>query len=164
MGCGKSTVGKSLARGLKLPFVDLDEYIESEQKQSVNALFHQKGELHFRQLEQKALEHFIQSTEPAVIALGGGTPCYFDNMNTLVNSRHLTFYLKGGIPTLADRLMNEKQHRPMLSFVSSKQEMNEFIGKHLFERGVFYQKAAYQVVIDNKATDEIVAEICSFLA
>lgn len=164
MGCGKSTVGKSLARALKLPFIDLDEYIESEQKQSVSTLFEQKGELYFRQMEQKALKHFIRSSKPAVIALGGGTPCYFDNINILVNSQHHTFYLKGGIPTLADRLMNEKQHRPILSFVSSKEEMNEFIGKHLFERGVFYQKAQYQVVIENKTTDEIVAEISTFLA
>ena len=164
MGCGKSTVGKSLAKDLNLPFVDLDTYIESEQKLSIRTLFEQKGELHFRKLEKKALSFFIESASPSIIALGGGTPCYFDNMDAITNSKHTSIYLKGSISTLAKRLMSEKDQRPMLSYVSSKEEMNEFIGKHLFERSVFYRKAQHQVVIDDKTTGEIITEVNTILA
>ena len=164
MGCGKSSVGKALANTLEIPFADLDEFIEIEQGRSVREIFQQSGELYFRKLEHKALNHFIQSSKPTVVALGGGTPCYFDNMEVLATSQQFSVYLKGSIPTLAERLMREKDHRPILSFVSSLEAMNEFIGKHLFERSVFYQQAKQQVVIDGKTIDEISAEIKSLLA
>ena len=84
MGCGKSTVGKTLARIKNIPFIDLDQYIEDQQNMSVRELFKAEGELKFRKLEQKALLELIEANTPAVIALGGGTPCYFDNMEKII--------------------------------------------------------------------------------
>ena len=80
MGCGKSTVGRLLAKYLELPFVDLDDYLSEIHGRSVPNLFLEHGEIGFRKIEKTALYALLDSAQPSVISLGGGTPCYADNM------------------------------------------------------------------------------------
>ncbi|NBS18744.1 MAG: shikimate kinase, partial [Flavobacteriia bacterium] len=81
MGCGKSAVGNLLARHSSRAFVDLDVYIEQQEKTTIAKIFEKYGELSFRKKERFYLEQLLSQEHGAIIALGGGTPCYFDNMN-----------------------------------------------------------------------------------
>ena len=76
MGSGKSRVGKALAEQMKIPFLDLDAYIEAEENRSIPAIFNAVGELGFRKLEWSYLQQLVAQKENQVLALGGGTPCY----------------------------------------------------------------------------------------
>ena len=163
MGSGKSTIGKSLSNRLNIPFIDLDQFIENQENDAVKAIFDKKGELYFRKAERQALQHLIARESPAVISLGGGTPCYFDNMKDLVQSKHNSIYLKASIPTLVSRLKEEKALRPMIAHLKDDAAMTEFIGKHLFERNVFYQEAATVYSIDGLTVEEIVEGLLSTL-
>lgn len=163
MGSGKSTIGNTLAVKLKLPFIDLDQLLEKQENMSVQQLFQTRGELYFRKAERKALAHLIDLSSPAVIALGGGTPCYFDNMERLILSKHYSVYLKAAIPTLAKHLKKEKQSRPLISHIDKDQDLNEFIAKHLFERSFFYQQAKIIQSIDGLSIDEIVSKLSASL-
>ncbi len=91
MGCGKSTVGRLLAKHLNIPFIDLDEYLSSLYGLSIPDLFLKHGEIGFRKLEQKALHELLSTTQTSVLSLGGGTPCYADNMRVCcsVDTPHL---------------------------------------------------------------------------
>ena len=155
MGSGKSTIGKSLSIKLNIPFIDLDQFIENQEDESIKSLFDNKGELYFRKLERQALLQLIALKDPAVISLGGGTPCYFDNMEKLVLSKHNSIYLKASIPTLVDRLKKEKNTRPMIAHLNEDNALIEFIGKHLFERNAYYQQAKLTYSIDGLTTEEI---------
>lgn len=164
MGCGKSTIGKSLAQKLNIPFIDLDQVIENQENESIKAIFDKRGELYFRKLERQVLQDLIAQESPAVISLGGGTPCYFDNMEKLVAAKHYSVYLKASIPTLVQRLKLEKVLRPMIAHLTDDAALTEFIGKHLFERNAFYQKAKTVFTIDGLSVDEIVDDLIKSLA
>ncbi|NVK53449.1 MAG: shikimate kinase [Flavobacteriaceae bacterium] len=162
MGSGKSTIGKYLAKKLDLQFVDLDEYIEAKENQSISNIFKEKGEIYFRFQEATYLKEFITINFNYVLALGGGTPCYADNTNSLKNSKAISFYLKATIPTLLQRLENEKENRPLIVDLKPE-ELTEFIGKHLFERAPFYEQATSKISIDNKNPEEICLDIITQL-
>ena len=163
MGSGKSAIGKSLSIKLNIPFMDIDQLIENQENMSVSSLFKKKGELYFRQIERKLLLRLIDKQSPAVISLGGGTPCYFDNMELLVKSKHESIYLKASIPTLSQRLKEEKSKRPMIAHLEDDQALIEFIGKHLFERNFFYQQAKISFAQDGLSVAEIVEELYATL-
>ena len=102
MGSGKSAVGKRLAALKSLSFIDLDEYIESQEKNTISQIFEQVGELYFRKKERFYLEKLLYKDPQAVISLGGGTPCYFDNIDFVVQKKDiLSLYLKTSPKTLA---------------------------------------------------------------
>lgn len=164
MGSGKSTIGKRLSNKLNIPFIDLDQFIENQEKETVKAIFDKKGEVYFRKVERQALQHLIARESPAVISLGGGTPCYFDNMKDIIQSKHYSIYLKASIPTLAARLKEEKALRPLITHLKDDATLTEFIGKHLFERNVFYQEAGTVYTIDGLTVEEIVEGLISTLA
>ena len=92
MGSGKTTLGKALSKDLGLPFFDLDWYIENRFCRTVSQLFAERGEDGFRQLE-RAMLHEVAEFENVVIAAGGGTPCFFDNIDYM-NHQAQTVYLK----------------------------------------------------------------------
>ena len=163
MGCGKSTVGKILARIKNIPFIDLDQYIEKQESRSVGELFSSGGELYFRKIEREALLNLLAASSPAVIALGGGTPCYFDNMEKLNASSHVSVYLNASIPLLSERLKVEKNQRPLIAHLESEEALNEFIGKHLFERNPFYRQAQYQIDIQQESPEELAIKIKDLL-
>jgi shikimate kinase len=161
MGSGKSTVAKLLAKALNLPFTDLDDYIEKKEKKSIKELFKDNGEIYFRLQESKYLKEVLEDTSPGIMALGGGTPCYANNME-LIKHFSESFYLKGSIATLSERLRSEKSQRPLIAALNEEQ-LTEFIAKHLFERRTFYEQASKTVIIDGKTAEVIKDELLTDL-
>ena len=165
MGCGKSAVGKGLAQLKSLLFIDLDKYIESQEKTTISQIFEQKGELYFRKKERFYLEKILSEEAKAVISLGGGTPCYFDNVDFVVQKKEiLSLYLKTSPKTLAGRLFDQKDHRPVITHLKTLENLEEFIAKHLFERVPFYIKAEHHFITDHQRVDELVNQIEKLLA
>jgi shikimate kinase len=162
MGRGKSTVGRQLAQKLSLPFIDLDAYIEEQFGSSIPEIFEQKGEIVFRRKEHEYLKEILGQSGDAVIALGGGTPCYSDNMELILGHTQNVFYLRLGIASLAKRLQTEKNQRPLIAHLPDL-ELPEFIGKHLFERAPFYNKAPHTLQADKMDEDALLATIESKL-
>ena len=162
MGSGKSTIAVFLAHKLQIPFKDLDKIIENETQMTINAIFKSKGEIYFRKLEHSMLEKLMTSQESFVLSLGGGTPCYANNHEFLKGDGIVSFYLKVAIETLANRLSNEKENRPVLANQEA-QGLKDFIAQHLFERSYYYQQATHTIDANEKSAEEIVAEIESIL-
>ena len=164
MGSGKSALGKRLAQLKSMSFIDLDDHIESHEKISISMMFEQKGELYFRKKERFYLEKLLTKNFPTIISLGGGTPCYFDNIDYIVQKKDLlSLYLKTSTKTLASRLFQQKEHRPMIAHINSIEELDKFIAKHLFERVPFYLKAKHHISTDNQTIDDLVIQINSLL-
>jgi shikimate kinase len=158
MSSGKSTIGKHLADKLFLPFIDLDIYIEKKEKKSVSDIFKNKGEIYFRLIEHKYLKEILISDQKVVLSLGGGTPCYADNMNLINTANAISFYLQTSIKVLVDRLTKEKDDRPLIASLEDN-KISEFVAKHLFERRVFYEKANFIIKTEGKSKSEIIKEL-----
>ena len=159
MGCGKSTVGQILARNLKINFLDLDDYIEQNQNTSISEIFNTKGELFFRTIESEAVKQLCHNYDSLVLALGGGTPCYSDTMQFLVNHPNVkTVFLNLSIKNLSERLILEKAKRPLIANLNDA-DIPEFIAKHLFERSFYYNQAELTIQTDNLSVSEITAMI-----
>lgn len=160
MGSGKSAVGKALAEGSGLTFLDLDEHIEAELGMPIPEIFRQKGEIFFRKMEHEYLKRVLSSENDMILATGGGTPCYSGNMDLLLKATPNVFYLQMSVSGLAQRLAREKDHRPMISHLNPE-DLEEYIGKHLFERRQFYSRAPHTIGCDGKAIEEIADHISS---
>ena len=160
MASGKTSIGKKLAKKLEYNFLDLDDFIEDIEKQSVSEVFKTKGEIYFRKQEALHLKALLKSEHNTVLSVGGGTPCYSGNMDVILAAENVTcIYLKASLPTLANKLLRKKAKRPLISHIETIEEMTEFIGKHLFERSQYYNQATLKVAIDNKTKDEVVEDI-----
>ena len=160
MASGKSTLGRILAEKLSYDFIDLDDYIEDKENLSISNLFKTKGEIYFRKKETFYLKELLNSKDKLVLSLGGGTPCYSGNMETILETANaVSIYLKASIPTLIGRLKNEKNKRPLIAHIKSDEELAEFIGKHLFERSQFYNQAKTILTTDNKTEEAIVEDL-----
>lgn len=138
MGAGKTTLGKAFARELNVPFVDLDWYIEERYHKTVSELFAEKGEAGFRELEKNML-HEVADFENVVISTGGGTPCFFDNMEYM-NKQGITVFLDASPEVLLKRLSVATQSRPILQG-KKEDELYQFIKEKLEERMKFYSLA-----------------------
>lgn len=139
MGCGKSTLGKKLAKNLGYSFIDSDKEIENLTNQSIEEIFDIKGEKYFRLLETEWLQN--ENNKNTVISVGGGTPCYYDNLN-LIHSKGISIYLKMNSGLLTNRLFNSKQKRPLIEkFKHDKLLLELEINKLLTEREIFYNSA-----------------------
>ncbi|WP_452224330.1 shikimate kinase [Lacinutrix chionoecetis] len=159
MASGKSFIGKELAKVLGFKFIDLDDVIELKEKRSLSEIFSESGEIYFRKKEKQYLDSLLKTSINSVISLGGGTPCYFNTMDSLISKPKIkTVYLNVSIPVLVDRLREEKSKRPLIAHIKSDELLTEFIGKHLFERALFYNKAAYTINA-NRNVNEIVEDI-----
>ncbi len=159
MGSGKSTIGQKLSKIVHMEFVDLDNYIQEKEGQTISELFQNKGEIYFRKIESLYLQDVL-GKDNLVVSLGGGTPCYGQNMQNITSAVNAkSIYLKASIPLLTERLQKEKSDRPMISHLKTDDELIEFIGKHLFERSAFYRQADITLFVDNKSVDEIVEAI-----
>lgn len=160
MGAGKSYWGQRLAERLHVPFIDLDAYIEAGEGSTVAGLFERAGEHGFRRLERRYL-HQLADLPPAVVATGGGTPCFFDNM-AWMNEHGLTVYLDTPAPVLAARLRTDRATRPLLSQVADH-DLEAHIQNLLRHREPFYRQAA--LVLDAAGAEEaFLARLSGFLA
>ncbi len=160
MGSGKSAVGNQLAQTLSTKFLDLDAEIEKEEKMLLSNLFDKKGEIYFRKRERTILLNLLAQEGTSVIATGGGTPCYGNVMQELLNTPNvMTIYLKASLATLTDRLALEKEKRPIIAHLNTEALLNDFIRKHLFERNFYYFQAEKSVKVDDKTVTAIVEEI-----
>lgn len=156
MGCGKSTLGKKLAKHAGLQFIDMDHYIEKRNCKTVPQIFAEDGEAEFRKKERKALEELSEFSN-VVIATGGGAPCFFDNVE-LMNRTGKTIYLNIDPKILADRLMKSKTERPLIKG-KSKEELVAFIDETLKKRNEFYLRAHYRITQPDVNLDEILKMI-----
>ena len=149
MGSGKTTVGKALSKETGMMFYDLDWYIESRMRKSVSQIFAERGEEGFRKIEYNML-HEVAEFEDVIISCGGGTPCFFDNMDYL-NQQGDVIYLKATPETLYKHLLMAKIERPLLKGKSAE-ELIAYITEHLKERSPFYEKARH--ILDVNVLDE----------
>ena len=149
MGAGKTTVGRALAKELGLAFYDLDWYISSRMHKTIGQLFEERGEDGFRQIERNML-HEIAEFEDVVISCGGGTPCFFDNIDYM-NRQGEVIYLKTDPETIYKHLKMSKNDRPLLRG-KSQQQLLSFINEQLQARSPYYSKARHTLditLIDN---------------
>ncbi|MCX6251204.1 MAG: AAA family ATPase [Bacteroidetes bacterium] len=150
MGCGKSKIGNELATMMNYLFTDIDDLFEERYRISVLDFFSRFDETTFRKLEQQLLKQTI-SAENTVISAGGGTPCFFDNME-FIKRNGISFYLKPDNVTLIERLRHVKKKRPLITEIPSD-DLEQFVTNQINEREAFYLQADY--IIDG---DDITAE------
>ncbi|OIQ36065.1 MAG: shikimate kinase [Bacteroidetes bacterium MedPE-SWsnd-G1] len=160
MASGKSAVGVELAKELNLKFIDLDNYIEQKEQKTIAEIFKDNGEIYFRKIESDCLNELLAEKNDVVLSLGGGTPCYGNNMDAIINNSK-SIYLRTGIVTICSRLLNETNKRPLVSEISTE-KLPEFIAKHLFERRFFYEKSNHVIDTDNKSIEELVEVVLKF--
>ena len=141
MGAGKTTLGKAFAREMNVPFIDLDWYIEERFHKSIRELFTERGEASFRELERNML-HEVGEFEDVVVSTGGGTPCFFDNMEYM-NGCGQTVFLDVHPDILFRRLRVAKQQRPILQG-KTDEDLRTFIVEALDKREPFYSQARYR--------------------
>ena len=134
-------MGKAFARELDVPFIDLDWYIEERFHKSIRELFTERGEASFRELERNML-HEVSEFEDVVISTGGGTPCFFDNMDYM-NGHGQTVFLDVHPDILFDRLRVATRQRPILQG-KTDDELRSFIVEALAKRAPFYSQARYR--------------------
>lgn len=143
MASGKSTFGKELAKDKGLPFLDLDERVEFREGRSISEIFAKEGEEYFRKREREILHEICNEADEFVLATGGGTPCFFDNMDYM-NQAGTTVFLNTSPLVIVDRLKRQRADRPLLAMYSDD-ELEFFVREHLESRLSFYLKAKEQV-------------------
>jgi shikimate kinase len=164
MGSGKSSVGKALATHLSLKFLDLDAEICAEKNQTIPEIFSTYGEIYFRRKEAEVLKKLLEREESYVLSLGGGTPCYGKNMQLIKDTPSVTsIYLKTGLLQLKERLLVEKDSRPLIQDLKSPEVLEDYIRKHLFERTFYYNQSDLTVLTDGKSVEEVVHTVVKIL-
>jgi shikimate kinase len=158
-GSGKTTLGQQLARHYGFRFLDLDAEIERRAGRSIPTIFKEEGEAEFRRQEAEVLRAVAARPEPAVVATGGGTPCFHDNM-TVLNQSGLTFWLDVPVPVLAARLRAPEQaSRPLLATASG--EIEQWLVETLTARTRFYEQARLRCPAAACTVPEIVAQLAA---
>ncbi|WP_432713350.1 shikimate kinase [Pedobacter sp.] len=152
MGCGKTTLAKKLAVRLGYQLIDLDHLIEEKLGTTVASFFAEHGETAFRQLESDTLKSLDQD-QNAIIATGGGTPCYFDNM-AWMNANGKTIYIEMPAAALAKRLENAKTKRPLIKDLDHTALLH-FIKQKLLERAPHYEQAMFTVSGINLSVEDL---------
>ncbi|MFO7575967.1 MAG: shikimate kinase [Bacteroidales bacterium] len=148
MGSGKTTTGRKLAALAGARFVDIDTEIEKAAGKSISRIFSEEGEVHFRKTEYDVLRR-IDLTDGAVIATGGGTPCYADNMDYM-NNTGITVYLKMTPAALASRLEYAMVSRPLIAGLSGE-SLNRYISDKITEREPYYLRS--QIIFEGLNAD-----------
>lgn len=162
MACGKTTFGRALANRMGWDFVDLDEKIARQEGQTVREIIESKGEAQFRQMECHALKH-TASIKKVIVACGGGTPCYRDNMEFMTLHGH-TLWLLASPAKILERVREVGDTRPLLNG-KDDEELMDFIIQHLRQRQPYYCKAMWRLGGDHLETDEeIIQTVDEFLS
>ena len=163
MGCGKSSVGKKLSQKLNVKFIDLDSVIEKKYSKSISQIFNDLGEIKFRRIENSELSSVLSNYKKCVLSLGGGTPCYHDNMSLILSYTKNIFFIDVNSEILSERLFKKKEKRPLISSIETIDEMKQFINKHYFERRPFYSMATHSIKSKRNDSKNVVKEILSLL-
>ncbi|HEY6505420.1 MAG TPA: shikimate kinase [Chitinophagaceae bacterium] len=146
MGSGKTYWGRQLSQKLSIPFFDLDEQLINSEGRSINEIFEKFGEEYFRLKEKGTLHIITESHASFVMACGGGSPCYFNNIEYM-NQSGTTVWINTPIQVLFKRLLQEKEQRPLLKGLTDQQLMG-FIIKKYADRKIFYEQA--DIIIDDE--------------
>lgn len=140
MGAGKTTLGKELAFCFSYPFVDLDVYIEKQSGKHVREIFAEEGETYFREVEARALRQLPQAFPRAIVATGGGAPCFHDNM-TFMKVSGFTVFLDVPVLELVRRLQaSDLQERPLLAG-KNQDDLTRHLEAILLRRRSVYRQA-----------------------
>jgi shikimate kinase len=146
MGSGKTHWGKQLSERLGIPFFDLDEVIINQEKRTIADIFTESGEEYFRVKEKEVLENLVDDNLSVIISCGGGTPCFFNNIE-FMKKYGLVVWLNTNIDVLGNRLLKQRSHRPVLAGISDE-ELRAYIIKKMNERRMYYEQA--DLIIDNE--------------
>lgn len=151
MGCGKTSVGKILARQIHKKFMDVDSIIEAEQKSSVSEIFQNKGEEYFRTLEQKCMNELTQN-KSQIIATGGGLP-----IHSSISKKSLIIYIETSFEVILNRLpTKERDKRPLF--------YDEARAKALFDERIdIYKEQAHFCVDADQAIQTISHSLVDFV-
>ncbi len=143
MGSGKTYWGRLLSDKLGMRFFDLDEQVTEHAGMSIPEIFEADGEEQFRLLEKEVLHILTESHDSFVMACGGGSPCYFNNIEYM-NQSGTTVWINTPLETLFERLVKEKDKRPLIQELSDEQ-LKGFIGKKFSDRRIYYEQARLTV-------------------
>lgn len=161
MGCGKSTLGRRLARRLGVPFIDTDARVEEREGATVSDLFRYEGEQRFRKIEREVLDAAIAGNDSAVISTGGGLPVWGDNMARM-NAAGCTVYLRRSAENIAGRLSPYgRRKRPRLQGLNDE-ELVAFMTRDMASREPFYSRAKLILACDSLPDDELVERIVAY--
>lgn len=162
MGCGKSTLGRRLARRLGVPFIDTDARVEEREGATVSDLFRYEGEQRFRKIEREVLDAAIAGNDSAVISTGGGLPVWGDNMARM-NAAGCTVYLRRSAENIAGRLSPYgRRKRPRLQGLNDE-ELVAFMTRDMASREPFYSRAKLILACDSLPDDELVERIVAYV-
>jgi shikimate kinase len=159
--CGKTRIGKRLAKKIPFTLIDLDKYLAVKENSSIPKIFKEKGESYFRELENKYLKEISQTTANSIISVGGGTPCFHKNMENML-SVGIVFYLNTPIETLMIRLQEDTK-RPLFADLSGH-ELKEKVNTLLQQREPFYLQAHQVIDTAGKSDEAVVTEISKCIA
>jgi shikimate kinase len=143
MGSGKTHWGNLLAVKLGLPFFDLDTVISKTEERTIAQVFSEKGEEYFRYKEKDVLEELVNDHERFILSCGGGTPCFFNNIEFMKKNGKVV-WLNTSIETLKERLLKERMLRPLIRTIGDR-ELRTYIIRKLGERKMYYEQADMMV-------------------
>ena len=156
MGSGKTHWGTQLSAKVGLPFFDLDTVIIAKEKKQITEIFTEKGEEYFRYLEKAVLEELVEDNKEFIISCGGGTPCFFNNIQFMKN-KGTVIWLNTQVDVLVNRLLKEKTTRPVLKDIADE-ELKPYIIKKILGRKLYYEQAHIIVNEESLSVDSF-AEI-----
>ena len=157
MGSGKTYWGRKLSEKLRLPFFDLDEQIETSEAKKISQIFADEGEEYFRLLEKDTLHIITESHDSFIMATGGGTPCYFNNIE-FMNKAGISVWINTPVDLLHERLLKDKNERPLIKDLNDAQ-LRSFIIKKFSDRKIYYEQAEMVVEETDKNLEKMVERL-----
>jgi len=161
-GSGKSSIGKELAKEMGCNLIDLDLYIIQKERIGIPEIFKTKGEAYFRKTETSALKEILEKTKKAIVAVGGGTPCFNNNIALMQSGNAKCVYLKVSVDALTERIENDKTERPLFSKHKGR-KLKEKVESMLEHREKFYKKALISFDAEGKTPDVFAKELAGLL-
>jgi shikimate kinase len=157
MGSGKTHWGRLLSQKLAIPFFDLDEQIIEQAGKSIVEIFEEEGEEQFRLREKDVLHIITESHHGFIMATGGGSPCYFNNIDYM-NQTGTTVWINTPLDIIFTRLLAEKDKRPLIKSLSDDQLKN-FIAKKFAGRRMYYEQADVTIEEDKVQLEQIIEKV-----
>lgn len=160
-GCGKTTLGKAVARQLNFKFYDLDDLIVKNKGMSIPDIFIKHGEGYFRKLESRILAEMLEQEESFVLSTGGGAPCFNDNMD-VINEKGISVFLDVSLEHILERLTNyEVEKRPMFQGLDTG-EITLKLQDLMAGRITYYDRAKIKLSGEDISTELLISELLSY--